>query len=94
MLIKMTNSKLANAIETLVVLLAFIGLVVFVWLKIEAGGSTDQYIAMSGVKLSYIQAWYICLGIPVLLLLSLFLGWFLRRDERDFKKKYGKKHNK
>jgi len=94
MLIKFSNSKVAKAIEALVCLLGFIGLMIVVRLKIEAGDGTEQYIAMSGVKLSYIQAWYIILSIPCLVFIMFFLAWFLRSDERDFKKKYERKHNK
>lgn len=94
MLIKISNSKLATAIAASMVVLGLIGMMLIIHMKIGSGESTDQYIAMSGVKLSYVQAWYIIMSIPCLYLVMLFLWWALRSDERDFKKKYERKHNK
>ena len=94
MLIKISNSRLATVIAASMVVFGLIGMMLIIHMKIESGESSDQYVAMSGVKLSYVQAWYIIMSIPCLYLVMLFLWWALRSDERDFKNKYERRHNK
>jgi len=83
-----TSKKWIVFVVEILILLGVIGLAVRLYGKIESGHGYEHYIAMSGIKLNYYQAFYSIVSIPFIIIFVTLLAYYLNRDERGFKKKY------
>ena len=73
--------------------LGFIGFVLLLIKKIKSGEGQETYFTGFGVKFSYLGASILLLVIPVIMLIALVIGWWQKREERDFIKKYSRNSN-
>jgi len=75
-------------------ILALVGFVLHAVGEIRSGHGLDYYFTGFGVKFNYIGALVLLICIPVALLLGWTLNYWLSRDERDFKNRFGKRESK
>jgi hypothetical protein len=91
---KFSSSFTVLMIAGIAVILAVVGFVLHAIERILSGHGLDYYFTGYGVKFNYIGALVLLICIPVALLLGWTLNYWLSRDERDFKDRFGKRESK
>jgi hypothetical protein len=81
---------------TLLSLIGFVGLVLFLFSKVISGEGLDYYFTGFGYKFSYLGALILVCLIPLIMGGAIALQWWSEKDERDFINKHihGKHENK
>jgi hypothetical protein len=67
----------------------FLGFSIHLWQKISSGHGLDTYFTGFGVQFNYLGAGILFALVPVVLIAGALLNWWLGREERDFKRRYG-----
>ena len=79
---------MASLISTIAAIFGAFGLGLIVYSKYQSGDLFNQYVSMSGLKLSYYQVGFLLLLVPLVPLILAVVEYVSNRDERDFKRKY------
>jgi nitric oxide reductase large subunit len=80
--------KVAFTIGTFLSLLGFVGLVLFLFVKVISGNGLDYYFTGFGYKFSYLGALILISLIPLIMGGAIAFQWWSEKDERDFINKY------